>query len=110
VENADWIASRTFQFDGGGIRRDITVGFYRPIPDSQGDWICRFTILGVEEIPFEREIYGIDSLQALLGAFKVCAAFLEQKLRAEGCSLFWMGTVIPPESIFEPFSEARTDA
>ncbi len=63
------VCERNFATMRGGEEVPITVRWFQPESDGQ-DHFCRFSIqIGTGE-PYERQIYGVDSVQALLLAME----------------------------------------
>lgn len=70
---ADIIATRDYESPTGAR---VRVVIRRPEPAPEGDWRCAFEITGIDA-PIRRRVFGIDGVQALVGAMLVLRASLE---------------------------------
>ena len=85
----DPIAERLLTFeDAAGNRKEITVRLGRPRPAGE-DWACAYQIAGFE-VPCGLDVYGVDSMQALLLAMKGLSVELHVAAERSGGRLSWL--------------------
>ena len=89
------VIARRILSEQGVVGRKVVVSIGQPRPDplsKHGDWECPFLIEGVGKTEVQRN-YGVDSLQALVGAIKGIRVGLEQT----GRNFFWLDPEIGPD-------------
>lgn len=85
MDNDEAFVERTFLVDG----TELLCRFYRPLSDGQ-DFSCRYEI-GWPDGPRSREVWGVDSIQALLLALKAVNGELLIHQERNGVDVRWLG-------------------
>ena len=76
----------------GNIKSTVTISIGKPSKDNDESWSCSYSVSGLDEI--DSSIYkvkGIDSVQALFGAFTVIEGSLSGTEVAKQGLLRWCG-------------------
>lgn len=83
--------------ENGEVKSIVTVKIGKPSEDIDGSWVCPYCISGLDEIePSIFKVKGIDSVQSLLGVFKVIEGTLSGSDVAKHGTLWWYGHNKPP--------------
>ena len=84
----DVVADRTLEVSNGGILGTATVRLGRPRQSGDDEWACPVQILGLDDDEV-RDVYGVDSLQALVLALQMVRARVTTQ--PSGVQVTWMG-------------------
>jgi hypothetical protein len=67
------IAARNLKLRDGGNEIEIPVRLFAPQKDASGSWACHYEVDWPEQ-PTSKEIFGVDSMQALVHALQIIGA------------------------------------
>ncbi len=81
------LCSRQFEVEDGA---DIWVYFWAPYQCDEGGFVCDYMIVGLDRL-IALHSYGVDGLDAILGATNQVLRILENDERAQSGRLSWWG-------------------
>lgn len=78
--------------DPNGVTQSTVILLIDKPIETMGNWLCSYQIIGLEELDASvYAVYGIDSVQALMNAFKVIEGTLAGTDVAKRGLLRWCG-------------------
>lgn len=83
----DVFLEREFEVDGIEGAAKLRIG--KPQPKDQRTWYCKFQVIGIGDEKV-RKVYGVDSVQALLGAIQAVKGLLEGYEKRD-YKITWLG-------------------
>jgi hypothetical protein len=85
------VARRVFEAVVDGTPREVELVLGKPVQVEMPDpWACDYQVRGIGRRPVRRT-FGIDAIQALLGALRVADAELSGLVNDPGVELRWLG-------------------